>query len=46
MAPPPGLEVYAISKAVNAVKNNGPELIEPMPADGETEPPGAAGRAH
>ena len=32
MAPPTGLEVYAISKAVNDVKNNGPELLQPVPA--------------
>jgi putative SOS response-associated peptidase YedK len=39
MAPPTALEVYAISKAVNDVKNNGPELLEPVPA----EPPASAG---
>jgi putative SOS response-associated peptidase YedK len=39
MAPPTALEVYAISKAVNDVKNNGPELLEPVPA----EPPAGAG---
>lgn len=33
MAPPIALEVYAISKAVNDVKNNGPELLQPVPAE-------------
>jgi putative SOS response-associated peptidase YedK len=33
MAPPIGLDIYAISKAVNDVKNNGPELLEPLPAE-------------
>jgi len=33
MAPPTGLEVYAISKAVNDVKNNSPELLQPVPAE-------------
>lgn len=35
MAPPkPGtLDVYPVSKAVNNVRNNGPELIEPLPAE-------------
>ena len=33
MAPPTALEVYAISKAVNDVKNNGPELLQPVPAE-------------
>ncbi|MGY4771219.1 SOS response-associated peptidase [Kribbella sp. CWNU-51] len=40
MAPPAALEVYAISKAVNDVTNNGPELLEPVPAEpaaGESE---------
>ncbi|WP_129665696.1 SOS response-associated peptidase [Phytoactinopolyspora endophytica] len=33
MAPPPAgsLDLYPVSKAVNNVKNNGPELIEPLP---------------
>ncbi|ONI79063.1 DUF159 family protein [Kribbella sp. ALI-6-A] len=31
MAPPLGeLEIYAVSKAVNSVRNNGPELLEPI----------------
>lgn len=32
MAPPPqgSLDIYAISTAVNSVKNNGPELLEPL----------------
>jgi hypothetical protein len=33
MAPPTGLDIYAISKAVNDVKNNGPELVAPLPAE-------------
>jgi putative SOS response-associated peptidase YedK len=34
MAPPVdgGLDTYAVSKAVNNVKNNGQELLEPLPA--------------
>jgi putative SOS response-associated peptidase YedK len=34
MAPPldDSLEIYAVSKLVNSVKNNGPELLEPLPA--------------
>jgi putative SOS response-associated peptidase YedK len=34
MAPPldGSLEVYAVSKLVNSVKNNGPQLLEPLPA--------------
>ena len=36
MTPPTGLEIYAISKAVNAVKNNGPELLKPVPAEPTT----------
>ncbi|NDL60047.1 SOS response-associated peptidase [Phytoactinopolyspora mesophila] len=33
MAPPPpgSLDVYPVSKAVNNVKNNGPQLIDPLP---------------
>jgi putative SOS response-associated peptidase YedK len=36
MAPPAdgSLDMYAVSKAVNNVKNNGPELLEPLPAEG------------
>ena len=36
MAPPVdgSLDMYAVSKAVNNVKNNGPELREPLPAKG------------
>ena len=35
MAPPElgNLEIYPVSKAVNNVRNNGPELIEPIPAE-------------
>jgi putative SOS response-associated peptidase YedK len=35
MAPPAdgSLDTYAVSKAVNNVKNNGPELLEPLPAE-------------
>jgi putative SOS response-associated peptidase YedK len=34
MAPPVdgSLDMYAVSKLVNSVKNNGPELLEPLPA--------------
>ncbi|MER7244671.1 SOS response-associated peptidase [Kribbella sp. NPDC000426] len=34
LAPPAdgSLDMYAVSKAVNSVKNNGPELLEPLPA--------------
>ena len=36
MAPPVdgSLDMYAVSKAVNNVKHNGPELREPLPAKG------------
>jgi putative SOS response-associated peptidase YedK len=27
------LDMYAVSKAVNSVKNNGPEHLEPLPAE-------------
>lgn len=31
MAPPVDeLEIYAVSKAVNSVRSNGPELLEPL----------------
>jgi putative SOS response-associated peptidase YedK len=35
MAPPldGSLDMYAVSKAVNSVKNNGPELLEPLHAE-------------
>jgi putative SOS response-associated peptidase YedK len=35
MAPPPpgSLDIYPASTAVNNVRNNGPELIEPVPAE-------------
>lgn len=35
MAPPTdgSLDMYAVSKAVNSVKNNGPELLEQLPAE-------------
>jgi putative SOS response-associated peptidase YedK len=29
-----GLTTFAVSTAVNSVRNNGPELIEPAPAGG------------
>jgi putative SOS response-associated peptidase YedK len=33
MAPPTGLEIYAVSTAVNDVRRtNGPHLLDPMPA--------------
>jgi len=35
MAPPTELDIYAISKAVNDVQNNGPVLVAPLP----DEPP-------
>jgi putative SOS response-associated peptidase YedK len=36
MVPPVdgSLDIYAVSKAVNIVKNNGPELLEPLPIEG------------
>ena len=39
MAPPPAgsLDIYPISKQVNNVRNNGPELLEPLPAEGADE---------
>lgn len=49
-----GLATYPVSTAVNSVRNNGPELIEPLPADrtaplgplpSGTGPPPATGRA-
>jgi len=35
MAPPPpgSLDIYPVSTAVNNLRNNGPELIEPVPAE-------------
>jgi putative SOS response-associated peptidase YedK len=35
MAPPPAgsLDIYAITTAVNNVRNNGPELLEPLPLE-------------
>jgi putative SOS response-associated peptidase YedK len=33
-AAPGRLEAYAVSKAVSSVKNNGPQLIDPLPPDG------------
>jgi putative SOS response-associated peptidase YedK len=35
MAPPPtgSLEIYPVSKQVNNVRNNGPELLEPLPVE-------------
>ncbi len=33
MVPPVDeLEIYAVSKAVNSVRNNGPDLLEPIAA--------------
>ena len=32
-AAPGRLEAYPVSTAVNAVRNNGPELLEPMPLE-------------
>lgn len=40
MAPPTGLDIYAVTKAVNNVKNNGPDLLQPVAA----EPPAGGGR--
>jgi putative SOS response-associated peptidase YedK len=39
MAPPPAgsLEIYPVSKQVNNVRNNGPELVDPLPAEGADE---------
>jgi putative SOS response-associated peptidase YedK len=35
MSPPVdgSFEMYAVSKLVNSVKNNGPDLLEPLPAE-------------
>jgi putative SOS response-associated peptidase YedK len=35
MAPPPpgSLDIYPVSTAVNNMRNNGPELIEPVPPE-------------
>jgi putative SOS response-associated peptidase YedK len=32
-AAPGRLEAYPVSTAVNSVRNNGPELVEPLPAE-------------
>jgi putative SOS response-associated peptidase YedK len=32
-AAPGRLEAYPVSTAVNNVRNNGPELVDPLPAD-------------
>jgi putative SOS response-associated peptidase YedK len=37
-AAPGRLDAYPVSTAVNAVRNNGPELIEPIAAEDATEP--------
>ena len=37
-AAPGRLDAFPVSTAVNAVRNNGPELIEPMAAEPEDEP--------
>jgi putative SOS response-associated peptidase YedK len=41
IAPPTAgsLDMYAVSKAVNSVKNNGAELLEPLPAVGVPQLP-------
>ena len=39
-AAPGRLDAYPVSTAVNAVRNNGPELIEPLAAEPEDEPEG------
>jgi putative SOS response-associated peptidase YedK len=39
-----GLTTYPVSTAVNSVRNNGPQLIEPVPA-GSVAPLAAAGRS-
>ena len=46
-----GLDSYPVSTAVNWVRNNGPELIEPVAADrlaplGTAQPPGAGREKH
>ena len=40
-AAPGRLDAYPVSTAVNAVRNNGPELVEPIAAEGAPEPDGA-----
>ena len=40
-AAPGTLEAYPVSTAVGNVRNNGPELVEPLPA--EDAPQGAGG---
>ena len=37
-AAPGRLDAYPVSTAVNAVRNNGPELVEPIAAEDATEP--------
>jgi putative SOS response-associated peptidase YedK len=40
-AAPGRLEAYPVSTRVNSVDNNGPELVEPLPAEGApAEAPG------
>ena len=34
---PGALEAYPVSSLVSNVRNNGPELVEPVPAEGGTE---------
>ena len=34
-AAPGRLEAWPVSTAVNSVRNNGPELVEPLPVDDE-----------
>ena len=36
-AAPGALEAYPVSTSVNNVRNNGPELMEPIAAEGEPE---------
>jgi putative SOS response-associated peptidase YedK len=36
LAPRDGFAAYPVSTAVNSVRNNGPELLDPLPAEGST----------
>jgi putative SOS response-associated peptidase YedK len=36
-AAPGRLDAYPVSKAVNNVRNNGPELVDPIPAENELD---------
>ncbi len=43
-AAPGRLEAYPVSTAVNSVRNNGPELLDPLPAERRRRTAPAAGR--